>query len=696
MAVSTPPTVRPYRRSGGPVATAAAGRIDGDRAMLSPVSDASADRPPAGRPRRWRAGWMLALSIVVLLVGVLAVSAWASPTAPQQPPPQPPLPIPTVDPCTPGSPLPVCQLPAPTTTKPLPTAPLPLPTGVPAPTTCSFPGQVGCTSSTPTTTPSQPCTGEDCIPQPTTPPPSTGPQQPGTGSGEGDSDCGITDIGACITEAINGAFRSIVDAALSPILELIGHTALSTPTISDLPGIGELWNNSWELVVAAYGLLILLGGIVVMGHESVQARYSIKEIGPRIPIAFMASALSLFFTDKLIRLANGLTLGILGDGVNAPSLGNTLKDAVAGIQTGGLFIILVGLVLVVVGLGLLVVYVVRIVITLVLIISGPLFLMFHALPHTDPLARWWWKALTATLSIQVAQALVLITAVRTFLSGGVNLFGSTLSALGTLVAAIALFFILFKIPFWLLKAVKVSSGRSFLGGLARAYIAAKTFGMVAGKTGALGKVGGAVGAKSGGGGGGRGGGSADPPWPAQPRLAPTPEMVNKRLKAAHDAERARAARRSRLPSQAPQFLQPSPQDTTHDPAVTPANQGPAMPPEFSSAPTPATPVSPPRRGPRPGSAPQFQAAGGPRRRGATPPPARPIRTASVPPQLQFRPATPPAPQPSSPPKPASAPAAPVFRQAQPEPRIGDAYRRTQSVPPPVFRAPKPAPGGEGK
>jgi hypothetical protein len=47
-------------------------------------------------------------------------------------------------------------------------------------------------------------------------------------------------------------------------------------------------------------------------------------------------------------------------------LGNTLKDAVQGIQTGGLFIILVGLVLVVVGLGLLVVYVVRIVITLVL------------------------------------------------------------------------------------------------------------------------------------------------------------------------------------------------------------------------------------------------------------------------------------------------------------------------------------------
>ncbi|WP_246367478.1 hypothetical protein [Kibdelosporangium persicum] len=270
-----------------------------------------------------------------------------------------------------------------------------------------------------------------------------------------------------------------------------------------------------------------------------------------------------------------------------------------------------------------------------------------------------------------------------------------MTGLGTLICAIALFYILFKIPFWLLSAVKVSSGRSLLGGLARAFIMAKTFGMVAGKAGAFSAAGTTRAAKAGGrGSGGSGSAPADPPWPAQPRIAPTPDMVNKRLKAAREAERARAARRSRVPSQAPQFLQPSPQDTTHDPAVTPANQGPTMPPEFSSAPKPATPT--PRRGQRPGSAPQFQAAGGPRRRGATPPPARPIRTASVPPQLQFRPATPPAPQPSSPPRSASAPAAPVFRQAQPEPRIGDAYRRTQSVPPPVFRAPKPAPGGEGK
>jgi hypothetical protein len=570
---------------------------------------------------------MLALTVIVLFVGVLVVSASAQPTEPGAPP---------------------------------------------------------------TTT--EPCTGEDCIPQPVTPPPSTGPQQPGNGSADDDSDCGITDVEACVTEAINSAFRSVVDDALGPILELIGHTALSTPTISDLPGIGDLWNNSWELVVAAYGFFIIAGGILLMGHETVQARYSIKEIGPRIPIAFLASALSLFFADKFIKLANALTLGVLGDGVNAPSLGNTLKEAAQGIATGGLFIILVGLVLVALGLGLLVVYVVRITFTIALVISAPLFFMCHASPQTDPLARWCWKALAATLGIQVAQALVLITAVRTFLSGGVHLFGSTLSALGTLVTAIALFFILFKIPFWILKAVKVSSGRSLLSGLARAYIAAKTFGMVAGQGGAFAKTSVAGATKSGSGRGGTAA-AADPPWPAQPRLASTPPAVNRGLQATRDADRARAAQRSRLPSQTPQFLQPTPQESTHDPAVNLAAQSSTV-PDFSSAPTPTPPR--PRRGPRLSTTPQFQAAEGPRRRGVAPPPGRPIRTGPVPPQLQFRPASPPAPQLPSPAKPTSTPATPVFRQANPEARVGDACRRTPAVPPPVFRAPKPAPGGEGK
>ncbi|WP_243769938.1 hypothetical protein [Amycolatopsis acidicola] len=267
-----------------------------------------------------------------------------------------------------------------------------------------------------------------------------------------------------------------------------------------------------------------------------------------------------------------------------------------------------------------------------------------------------------------------------------------MSGLATLITAIALFYILFKIPFWFLSATKIGHGRSFLVGLAKAFVAAKTFGMVAGKSGGLGRAGVAAG-------GSRGAGSrgstaaADPPWPAQPRIAPTPEAVNKRLQAAYDADRVRAARHPRTPSQRPMFLQPSPQETTHDPAITPAAQEGSAVPEFSSAPTLAKPGRPPTGRRRQAAvAPRFQAPGGPKRVGRAASPARPIRMAPVPPRLRFQAPTPESPHASRPIKPGTRPAAtPAFRTAQPEPRIGDARPRTPSVPPVAFRAPKPAP-----
>ncbi|WP_216215727.1 hypothetical protein [Amycolatopsis aidingensis] len=423
---------------------------NGDRPGRRPVRQLGRGRvlltpPTARRDRsgRRRLVWLAtaALSLLVLLGGVLAGAtpglaagpaaeqAAAPSLVPRQPAPNPPLPLPPdppVDTCAPGSADPACRIPTGTTTPAPPPMPLPPPTEVPPPTTC-FPGQIGCTPGGPTTAPSspgEPCTGEDCIPQPTPPNPDPGSPPGGPdGDDDGDSECGLFNITGCIAEAITGVFQDLIDAALAPILDLLGHTVLTTPTLEDLPGLGELWASSWEIVLAVYGGLVLVAGIVVMAHQTLQGRYSIKEIGPRIPVGMIAAALSLFVADKAIRLANALTQAVLGDGVEAPSLGSTLTETVLGALSGSLFALLLGLVLVVLGIGLLLVYVVRVIITLLLVVSGPLFLMCHCLPHTDGLARWWWKALGATLAIQVAQSLVLIVFVRVFLSGGIHLFG---------------------------------------------------------------------------------------------------------------------------------------------------------------------------------------------------------------------------------------------------------------------------------
>ncbi|MEV6716245.1 hypothetical protein AB0M48_29870 [Lentzea sp. NPDC051208] len=184
----------------------------------------------------------LAVSLVVLLGGTFASAAFGpdsgtpvAPAAAAQPAPptnQPPLPIPTVDPdpCGSGSPpLPICTLPTQSTTSPTP------------------------------------CSGEGCIPQPgttTTPPTNPGNGRPGQGEQTAD-DCGITDIGACITEAINAFFRGIVTEALNPLLDLLSKTLLTTPMPDSLPRVGELWNNSWQILLISYGLLVLIAGVTL-------------------------------------------------------------------------------------------------------------------------------------------------------------------------------------------------------------------------------------------------------------------------------------------------------------------------------------------------------------------------------------------------------------------------------------------------
>jgi hypothetical protein len=423
------------------------------------------------RMTRGRALAMLAVSLVVVLGGAMTVNAAGAPRngpVPAQPAPTPP---PT------ASPTPSAQ------------------TGLPLPSPASS---------------AVPCTGEGCVPQPTTSAPA--PSDPGTGpagdsgnGGSGDADCGITNISGCITGAITAFFRGVVTAALNPLLDLLSKTLLTTPTPESLPRVGELWNNSWQILLACYGLLILIAGILVMAYETVQTRHSIKEIAPRIVVGFLAGALSLWVASKGIEIANGLAQAVMGGGVDAGSAGATLRDLILGSLNGGVFVIFIGLFLAGMLIALLVTYIVRVALTIILIAGAPLALMAHALPQTEGIARWWWKAFGGCLAIQVGQSLTLITAMRVFLApGGFTLFGPTMNGLVNLLVAIALMYVLFKIPFWFLGSLRGSGRRSLLGSMVRGFIAYKTFGLLRGRSGNGPHPGPSGGGRGGDGGGGRG------------------------------------------------------------------------------------------------------------------------------------------------------------------------------------------------
>ncbi|MER7877746.1 hypothetical protein ABTY63_30095 [Streptomyces solisilvae] len=569
-----------------------------------------------------------------------------------------------------------------------PDAPSPDPSGTasatpssPAPSSSSWgssPGIPHVPTAAPSTAEKDPCASppsgasasSDCIPQPSSsgasslPLPSEEPE--GDDDGGGDAGGVVGWIVDGINAAITVFFKGLVTKALNPLLDLLGKTLLSTPTLDQLPRIGELWSNSWHIMLACYGMLIMIAGIVVMAYQSVQTHYSIKEIGPRLFLGFLAAALSLFVANKAIATANALSRAVLGEGVDENSAAKTLRTLILSSVNGGIFIIFMQVFIAGMLVALLVTYAVRVALTMIMIAGAPLALMCHALPQTDGIARWWWRCFFGLLAVQLAQSLTLVTALRVFLdSDGFTLLGPNKSGLVDLIVSLALMYILFKIPFWILGSLRGSHRRSFTGSLVRTYIAARTFGALRGMNTTN-----AAGAAS------------------RSRTSRNSTPISPRARRGTRAAGSPVLRRPPGPAL---FREPVPGATPRfgpqiGPPGMPTFRAPTNPADGNAAgrrpaPRPTTPPRPP----------SFRAPGS-----GTTPTARTGRPATPPGRPRFQPPTPPSP--TQPRQSGGQPAPVTFRPPVPDPSVPPPRNRASAPPPPRFSSPpanRTSPPGRG-
>ena len=283
------------------------------------------------------------------------------------------------------------------------------------------------------------------------------------------------DLPGRVRYGITSWFRGLVEDALNPMLELIGKTVLATPQIAGQDRVGDLWLLSLGIADALLILFVLAAAALVMSHETLQTRYALKELLPRLGLTAILVNASLSLSAQMISVANALSGGFLAGGVDPGEASLQLKHFILGAVAGsGIFVILLGLVAAALTVFLFILYLVRAALILILVAGAPLLLLMHALPQTEGLAKLWWRGMLAALGVQVAQALVLATAVRVFFSsGGREALG--LSVTGNLVdllVCLCLFWILIKIPFWA-KDLAFSPGRSTVVQIARNFVLAK-------------------------------------------------------------------------------------------------------------------------------------------------------------------------------------------------------------------------------
>jgi hypothetical protein len=301
------------------------------------------------------------------------------------------------------------------------------------------------------------------------------------------SDPGWLDIPGQIEKAIDEWFGKLVKLALDPVLHLLGATLLSSPNLAD-GRIAQVWDGVLITANTLYVLFVLVAGVTVMGHETVQSRYSLKQVLPRLLIGVVASNASLWAINQIVAVGNALSSALMDGKVAADGIGNMLTSLIVAklflpIGPMNLFFLLIGLVLAVLGAALLVGYLIRAAILVVLTAGAPLAFACHALPQTEGVAKLWWRAVFGCVAVQTLQALVLITAVQVFFDPQAN----TIMGLpngGTfldLLICLCLFVVLLKIPGWIKRIVL---GRSPLqsgpmSGLARNLILYRGLGAVA-------------------------------------------------------------------------------------------------------------------------------------------------------------------------------------------------------------------------
>jgi hypothetical protein len=468
-----------------------------------------------------------------------------------------------------------------------------------------------------------------------------------------------------VREAINEFFVWVVEGALDMVLSALGDTVLSTPDLTDDERVRTMWTTSLVVANALLVLFVLAGAFLVTGRETLQTRYGLKEILPRLALAGVLVNANLVVLDKGIEATNAATTAIAGQGVNGAAAADALSQALGEARTGNSFLLTL-LMLGVLAMAVVVVFmfVFRVAAFAILIGLAPLALLCHASPLTEQVAFTWWRAVGVCLGIQVGQAVVLLGTLRMFLTpAGDTITGPgfligipTPSRLISILVVAAMLWLLIKIPGWsrqfVLGPLGQGGGRGLIRTLVHAYLMVKTLGAAAGLARGAGTAARAAGRagttpRPGGGRPSPGGGPRPRPGPSRP--SPAGPAAFSHAPVTHTplsspAGTTGAPAFSHAPSPSPpspsggvpaaQFSHPSPAQTPRPAPATPAGRvafsgaapatprpaaaGPAPGVTFSAAPAPH---SAPRRPPAPVT-PVFSAApatpaGGPRR-GASP------------------------------------------------------------------------------
>jgi hypothetical protein len=213
---------------------------------------------------------------------------------------------------------------------------------------------------------------------------------------------------------VNWLAEKVTDL-LSGLLAFLTSAVFLSPDVTVLPQVQTIAGKSALVVNACYILAIITAGIVTMVGGTVEIRYGVKELVPRLVVGFILSNFAVPLCSVLIEVANALTVSMVGTAAPTNQALEMAKTHVASAltdQSTAILALIIGLLIVFLFFALLFGWIVRVGVLVILAGLAPVALACYCLPYTQPVAALWWRTLLGCLGTATLQAIAFSTGIQ--------------------------------------------------------------------------------------------------------------------------------------------------------------------------------------------------------------------------------------------------------------------------------------------
>lgn len=263
---------------------------------------------------------------------------------------------------------------------------------------------------------------------------------------------GLTQV---LIDAVSGFMQNIVESATRPIVDGIIGYLTTTPNLLNNQVIVNFWlvilgitDSLFVLVVALLGLRFMSAS--TLGYEEIELR----QLLPKIGVAFLGANISLFLADYVIITVNAMVKTVLDStgGLNHAWIVDAINPATLVTGTTPIITLIFLILFLIISIVLLFMYISRLIMISLGAVLSPLIFLLWIVPKFSDFAEIAFKSYVVTV-FMVFVHVVIIQLASSFLSIPEH----TGNSLVSIAVAIGLFLTLLKVPSLMMQMVFYTS-----------------------------------------------------------------------------------------------------------------------------------------------------------------------------------------------------------------------------------------------